>query len=1732
LGFTLLKGMRNSQSIKILISLFSILLIGGLFNQASAQDVIRASGGTGLSIDNVGGGYATLTGPTIRETATGQLQENGTIILTLPSGYEWNTNLTVQQGSVGQEELSTEDITFTIEPVGANNTDLEVEFISLTTTEFVISISSQSQSAGKGKGPGRVSINGLEVRPSNTNIPDAGTITNTGTTGPTDANYGNLNKVAGSISEVIVENAADGSGDPVADQEILAGNTLRVYAIGRDIGGNYIRNVSLTDESDWELADISGGLNQSNLTPSNDLRSASLNSQITGSARIQATFEDATPVPSGLITVQPRSARALLISTQPSETAVAGQVFPTQPVIHLLDTFGNLVTTNNSSEVSVAITGDAGSLMGTTTLTADQGEAAFTDLLTESAGEFTLTFTSSGLPDVISNNFTVQPATPAKLGFVNVPSSGTQNVNLSPPLEVQLFDDYDNVVEESGITVNTSVNSGTGQLQGTTSVQTNSSGVALFDDVSFDDVGLKTVLAEASGLTSAISTEINILDTDAVSGFRIEAAGGGPIPDQVAGEPFDIDILAVNSEGTIITDYNGTVDLTSTSDFITGEGTTAAFTNGELSGLTVALSTSDNHTFTATDSNDSSISGSSDPFLIQPAGVDFNNTVMVANPEQISADGESTSLVTVQLRDEFGNQLNSGGETITVETDRGLLSTGSIADQTSLTATDNADGTYTAILTSTTDVETATLTALNNGAPIATTSVDFTSGQVAAFVISVPQSSGTPATQTAGVPFDISIEAVDENLNRVESYSGTVELSTNSLFSSGSSVSVSNGIAENQSVTLTRSGDDITLAASDEEVFGLSGTSPPFTVVAAEPDVNTSQVSVNPDVIENDTGSESIITVILRDEFSNRVLTDQSGNLSLTAQRVDPAGTISATLSNLVYVSQSNQYQATLTASAAQEEIEFIATYSGSELPQRPRVSITNPIVWQPGGGPESVQVDWTRAENWSLNRQPEPGDFVIIPSGESFYPDLDLNVNVGSMQIDDGAQLVLFGGNAIEVSGAIEVNGTLDIEDNTSLAIGGNFSGAGTFASGLNTDIEVGGDLTLENFLARTTGTVVQFNGQSLQTVNTPNLLAERLEILNNVTVSSGNLIDTSELLITEGNSFILAQDADITLDNLQSISGEGELQLNNNTLVVRGNLDLLNIDASEGTVIFGIRIGENFADYPDLQQQQINNLTQMKNAVINNLEGVRTFDDIIVDGSLTLQNGELIINSGKNFIAPNTNYVNGRLQFRRNISTRGWKMISAPVQSSYQDLFDGLTVQGIPGSRFENRQPNLLWYDESFIDPNDPELTTDNQRWTAPGNITDNPQAGLGYFFYVFGDVPNDGDYVDQLPKTLDITGQENFYGQAGEFTFPVTYTAEADTGWNMAGNPFGATLDWDANGWTKENMDDVLYIWDQNAQEYKYWNGETGSHGSGRIAPFQGFWVKANQESPVLSVDPSNKTTGGVYRKSNERYQDVPVIALQLESDFHTTSTHFSFTEQGSFTTDRQDAYRLLPFDATTYLEIYSLFADGTELAINNLPRDFGKTIEIPVAAGAIKDGNFHNGIVTLTWPELKNIPESWSVILEDNQTGDRINLKENNFYDFEIRNQGKTAPVVNSPSNFRLLQKSAAKSGNSRFTLFIEPGEDGSELPDEIALNQNYPNPFNPATTIEFALPVEDRVRIDIFDVLGRKVQTLVDQRYQAGYHEVNFDGNSLSSGVYFYRLITSEKVLNKRMTLIK
>jgi hypothetical protein len=91
---------------------------------------------------------------------------------------------------------------------------------------------------------------------------------------------------------------------------------------------------------------------------------------------------------------------------------------------------------------------------------------------------------------------------------------------------------------------------------------------------------------------------------------------------------------------------------------------------------------------------------------------------------------------------------------------------------------------------------------------------------------------------------------------------------------------------------------------------------------------------------------------------------------------------------------------------------------------------------------------------------------------------------------------------------------------------------------------------------------------------------------------------------------------------------------------------------------------------------------------------------------------------------------------------------------------------------------------------------------------------------------------------------------------------------------------------------------------------------------------------------------------------------------------------------------------------------------------------------------------------------------------------------------------------------------------------------NNLPEGFMLGQNYPNPFNPSTSIEFALPESGQVQIDVYNMIGRHVMTVVNGSYRAGNHVVSIDASLLSSGLYVYRMKTGNVVLTKKMTLVK
>ena len=98
-------------------------------------------------------------------------------------------------------------------------------------------------------------------------------------------------------------------------------------------------------------------------------------------------------------------------------------------------------------------------------------------------------------------------------------------------------------------------------------------------------------------------------------------------------------------------------------------------------------------------------------------------------------------------------------------------------------------------------------------------------------------------------------------------------------------------------------------------------------------------------------------------------------------------------------------------------------------------------------------------------------------------------------------------------------------------------------------------------------------------------------------------------------------------------------------------------------------------------------------------------------------------------------------------------------------------------------------------------------------------------------------------------------------------------------------------------------------------------------------------------------------------------------------------------------------------------------------------------------------------------------------------------------------------------------------SNEISIYIEPSQN-------LILCNNYPNPFNSQTTIFVELPVDSKINLSIYNVLGEHIATLADDHYIAGKYKFNFDAETIPSGVYFYRLTSTDKILTRKMLLTK
>lgn len=516
---------------------------------------------------------------------------------------------------------------------------------------------------------------------------------------------------------------------------------------------------------------------------------------------------------------------------------------------------------------------------------------------------------------------------------------------------------------------------------------------------------------------------------------------------------------------------------------------------------------------------------------------------------------------------------------------------------------------------------------------------------------------------------------------------------------------------------------------------------------------------------------------------------------------------------------------------------------------------------------------------------------------------------------------------------------------------------------------------------------------------------------------------------------------------------------------------------------------------------------------------------------------------------------------------------MLGAPVTgATYQSFLTGLESQGFPGSANPTLQPNVLWWDEQ-------DGGTTVQGWRQPGNISQDVPAGRGHYVFVFNGAAKKaagtGNYSDALPLTLSTIGTEVNLNNGG-FDFGVSYTKRnekfqgntttgdytqagaANEGFNLIANPTSSDIDFfKSAGWTKTNIDETIYIWDQN------FNGGQGNFRTITsttpvvnriIAPFQAFWVRTNAAAPSLIMNNEVKAAefSSFYGRVLEEAPGVPEtkLTLSVSGEGMLADATVRISGDGKDGLDPWDAFQLESLN-NNWLNLYTLGSpkELTPLVINNLslPEEGEKTI--PLYLAAAKEGKAFAGSYTLKWNLPADLPANTRVVLMDHINKQAIDMGKNQTYTFSFQAPTSTNARIRTEDgamkepqavvfaheikegtgeNFRTA------SGQVTRPFSIVIGYNGQAnnpeyRPETPKIYPPSPNPFEDMTQIRFYLPVAEEAEVKVYDMKGQEVGSFERTTYPAGINSLEWRPAAvhLPKGVYLIQVQTETVVMTQK-----
>ncbi len=633
----------------------------------------------------------------------------------------------------------------------------------------------------------------------------------------------------------------------------------------------------------------------------------------------------------------------------------------------------------------------------------------------------------------------------------------------------------------------------------------------------------------------------------------------------------------------------------------------------------------------------------------------------------------------------------------------------------------------------------------------------------------------------------------------------------------------------------------------------------------------------------------------------------------------------------------------------------------------------------------------FTRNANASITGAiPTGGPYDLIFTGGNLTTGVEASGSLGDVTSNSSGIVTL--GGSISIAGNLLISsGTFTSGANAVSVL--NFTNNGTTFNAPSTTFSVDGDIVNNGAFNRNNGTV-DFSGAST-------ISGSVSPIFQNIIIS-GTLTAPATLNIT-GNF----------TNNGVFNSGAGTVVFTNTANGTK------NIDGSQDIIFNNVTIQNNTAN-PDASISA--------NVDLRGVLTLNTTANLDADGAgsgvLTIvSTGDNPTSDGSIAALTGTSAITGNVTVERFMTIEGanggriYRYISAPVQNApVSDIQVEIPVTGsFTGTSVCTgcgTNQSLFLYDENVITDTNGDLINDINDGYVDFPSAANSEVfspGRGYTLFVRGNL---------LSSALwNLRGPIN-QGNVAAVALPSTFTSSgtpANDGWNLVGNPYASTIDWNAAaGWTKTNVGGTIYVRDNATGLFATWNGSVGVNGGTRYIPIgQAFWIQATA-APTLSANENVKVAGQQTTFLKEAaLTDLLRITMVKGTLRDETVIHFRNDAAAGYDAETDSR----KFGNSTF-NLSSILSTGEVLAINSSPFTCAQPVKLNIANAAA-------GTYVLEFSEMETFNSEVDITLVDNFLNKTIEITATNQYTFD---------VTSSPASF----------GSNRFSISFSEKTISDEL----------------------------------------------------------------------------------------